>query len=180
MNLFFTHAFIACFSLFFLNSPLQASNQVSGIDGNNEIVAVWHQPDEITSHLQINGSYGKTNPSTTALTEPLLVHAYNPILATSKIPLAQVRAIALCLSNGNEKIQAAVALSTGWSRESIETISREHEIPNNDYQVTISADGQDITATWSSFIDDQLTNRVLSSIDGGATWQDVISINMNK
>ncbi|WP_158021740.1 hypothetical protein [Candidatus Protochlamydia naegleriophila] len=161
----------SCF--LFGNLHAYDSQQVR-FDGSNEVVAVWQKVDTATSYLQIVGSYGTYNAPTVSLTDPAKVHAFSPILKTSQFSSATVRAVAIWkaydLATQNLVIQVAVASNSGWTTDSATTISLDGETPNDDYRVIISDDGHVIVATWSSDVGGSNHSRVVTSSDGGMTW----------
>jgi len=146
------------------------------VDGGNEMVAVWHIGDDISGLLTIRGSYGTASQTTVTITDPLLVHAYNPRLAVSREPSATIRAVSVwksyVLLTGSFVIQLAEATNTGWAPGGIVTFSDSNEIPGDDYKVDISADGTVITLLWSTYliIENGYVFRLETSVNGGATW----------
>lgn len=159
----------------FLFGNLHAHDcQQAHFDGANEVVAIWQKVDKATSYLQIVGSYGTYNAITTSLTDPSKVHAFSPVLATSQLSSADVRAVAIWkaydLATQNLVIQIAIASHSGWIVDSWKTLSLDGEEPNDDYRVIISDDGHVIVATWSSNIGGVAHSRIVTSNDGGITW----------
>lgn len=146
------------------------------IDGNSQGVLISNQTDPGTGNLQIIGSYGTDSPTKVTLTDPSIEYAYNPVVATSTSPSANIKAAALWNSykiNGkNQRMQVALATSQGWDSGSVKTFEYPLEIAGNTYQITISADGQTIIAVWQTFVTGAniTTLRRAQSLDGGQSW----------
>lgn len=173
----FTWKFLIVIGMCFFckNSYAQGGLAVK-IDGSQQIVSVWQQPDPISSYLEIAGSYGNSTPPTVIITDPTLEHAFNPILMTSRSNLATNKAVAIWkayeFSSGNFSIQLSIATSLGWTAGSITTFSDPNEMPSNVYHGDISDDGQVIVVEWLTEIISSGAEMIrrAQTTDGGSNW----------
>jgi hypothetical protein len=155
-----------------------SGNPVVRVDGFDQIAIVWHETDTATGFLKIMATYGTGSTSSLNLTNPTLFHAFGPVLATSKAGLlTPVNAVAAWkaydLNTGAQVIQVGVCSAGSWTINSGITVSDPvNEIPQNEYDVTISGDCTIIGIIWTSYMiatgDVQI--RHVYSVNAGTTW----------
>jgi len=174
-----TIGLLFCGIYLFSFSYCGAQSLSTKVDGNNEMVSVWHKADPKTGLLTIVGSYGTLSPKTVTITNPLLVHAYNPVLATSRNVLSATQAVAVwrsyVLLSESFAIQTSLVFSngSGWTPGDVTTFEDSNELPAEDYKVDISGDGTVITILWSTHlaVPEIYKLRLETSTDSGASWK---------
>lgn len=156
---------------------IQASSLPSlKMDGANQMVEVWQEIDAKKEVWKIMGRYAQSSDPVT-LTNPQELQAIEPVLAVSAGSLASTRGAvvwkAFDLSNGQQMLQAATLTDSGWLTNSGVTISSIlEEVPGNEYNISISDDGQIIVINWRSYMigSDKAAYRCVKSTDGGINW----------
>jgi hypothetical protein len=150
-----------------------------GIDNAGTAVAIWRQVDPDTDNHEYRGSVGN-GPSfiLTTISDPTAVEGSTPpVLAVAKgtttTTVAAAAWTAIGLTSDNSIVQVVTATSSGWSASPILlSLDDGTEVPQNDHRIDISANGQTITVTWSSFFPGSGENiiRFAVSTDGGSTF----------
>lgn len=170
---------IACFWSGDVHSvSTYSSNAKIGMDGSGNIVAVWEAFNLNARAYCINGTFGSSFPNTiTQISDPSLYNALSPILVPSRSSKATTKAVAVWLANDlsttNKVIQASICTVLSWNTiPSNLSLNDGSEVPNNDFQATISDDGNTIVITWSSYFPNiqNTVGRFVQSTNGGLTW----------
>lgn len=154
----------------------------TGIDFNQNVVAVWETLDTINDNYMIKAVAGDPPWVPTTLTNPTSLSATNPQLAVASSLVAVTNSctavaawIALDFSTGNTIIQLSTLSNLlVWNPVPI-TVSLNDgtEIPQGDDIVCrISPDGTKVLVTWTSFMTSisRTVVRFAFSNDGGTTW----------
>jgi hypothetical protein len=156
------------------------------VDGLGNLAVVWVENDDGGNNV-LMGAYGPGFPTSgTALTSNTALNVGTPRLVTSTSASTSTTGAtavavyeAVDVTTFNTVIVTSIATSSGWNTTPI-TLSLDDgtESPNNDYRVSISADGETIIITWSSFLTtvDENVLRASVSTDGGTTFTSQASI----
>lgn len=152
-----------------------------GIDGNNTIAAVWqHDPNNKMMTTVIMGAYSHSLQNVVTLTDETKFSARKPLLALASDPTTNIKGaavwISLDINNGHNVIHTTTLQSPptlGW-KQTPTTLSLNDgsEMPNDDYKIAISTDGQKIIVLWTAFFpaDGITRNRIAISNDAGSSW----------
>ena len=163
---------------------LYPSKPQLSIDGSGKVICLSKAVDSKTLQTTIQGSWGNSFPSQmTSITDPEKFHVRDPILTSSSSAKATTKAAAVWmakdLTTENHVIQGTLLTALGWKIPAFTlSLNDKSEQPRNDYQVTISQDGETIIVTWSSFIQslNDTVPRCVMSKNGGLTWSPPVNM----